>query len=70
MGSPPDEVGHEVWEREREVTLPYAFYLGRAPVTQRRTNGLTGENSTDHPDSSSVCFGRCNTAKRPLTGPI
>ena len=36
MGSPPDEAGRAYWEREREVTLPYEFYLGRAPVTQRQ----------------------------------
>ena len=36
MGSPPDEVGRAYWEREREVTLPYEFYLGTAPVTQRQ----------------------------------
>jgi hypothetical protein len=36
MGSPPDEVGRQYWERERQVTLPYAFYLGATPVTQRQ----------------------------------
>src|SRR5262245_56928516 len=36
MGSPQDEVGHEIWEIEREVTLPYEFYLGATPVTQRQ----------------------------------
>src|SRR5262245_38822208 len=36
MGSPSDEVGRQYWEREREVTLPYAFYLGATPVTQRQ----------------------------------
>jgi hypothetical protein len=36
MGSPQDEVGHAYWEREREVTLPYEFYLGATPVTQRQ----------------------------------
>ena len=36
MGSPPDEVGRQYWEGEREVTLPYEFYLGRTPVTQRQ----------------------------------
>jgi hypothetical protein len=36
MGSPQDEVGHEHWEREREVTLRHEFYLGRTPVTQRQ----------------------------------
>jgi formylglycine-generating enzyme required for sulfatase activity len=36
MGSPENEVGHEPWEREREVTLPYEFYLGATPVTQRQ----------------------------------
>lgn len=36
MGSPQDEVGHECWEGEREVTLPYDFYLGATPVTQRQ----------------------------------
>jgi hypothetical protein len=34
MGSPPNEVGRQYWEGEREVTLPYEFYLGAAPVTQ------------------------------------
>jgi formylglycine-generating enzyme required for sulfatase activity len=36
MGSPQNEVGHEFWEGEREVTLPYEFYLGATPVTQRQ----------------------------------
>jgi hypothetical protein len=36
MGSPQDEVGRAYWEREREVTLPYEFYLGAMPVTQRQ----------------------------------
>ena len=36
MGSPQDEVGREYWEGEREVTLPYEFYLGATPVTQRQ----------------------------------
>jgi hypothetical protein len=36
MGSPPDEVGRAYWEVEREVTLPYEFYLGAMPVTQRQ----------------------------------
>jgi sulfatase modifying factor 1 len=36
MGSPLDEVGRQYWEVEREVTLPYEFYLGATPVTQRQ----------------------------------
>jgi formylglycine-generating enzyme len=36
MGSPLDEVGRAYWEVEREVTLPYEFYLGATPVTQRQ----------------------------------
>jgi formylglycine-generating enzyme required for sulfatase activity len=36
MGSPPDEAGRAYWEVEREVTLPYEFYLGATPVTQRQ----------------------------------
>lgn len=36
MGSPENEAGHQYWEREREVTLPYEFYLGATPVTQRQ----------------------------------
>lgn len=36
MGSPQSEVGHEFWEREREVTLNHEFYLGATPVTQRQ----------------------------------
>lgn len=35
MGSPPDEFGRAYYEVQREVTVPYEFYLGRAPVTQR-----------------------------------
>jgi sulfatase modifying factor 1 len=45
MGSPPDEVGHVYWEREREVTLPYEFYLGATPVTQIEYERVAGENS-------------------------
>src|SRR5262245_6870331 len=36
MGSPPDEVGRAYWEVERKVTLPYEYYLGATPVTQRQ----------------------------------
>ena len=36
MGSPENEAGRAYWEPDREVTLPYEFYLGRAPVTQRQ----------------------------------
>jgi hypothetical protein len=36
MASPQDEVGRQYWEPEREVTLPYEFYLGATPVTQRQ----------------------------------
>jgi sulfatase modifying factor 1 len=49
MGSPPDEVGHVYWEREREVTLPNEFYLGATPVTQIEYERVTGKNPTDHP---------------------
>jgi hypothetical protein len=48
MGSPPDEAGHAPWETEREVELPYEFYLGATPVTQRQYQLVTGENPTDH----------------------
>src|SRR4029450_13678853 len=48
MGSPENEVGRQYWEREREVTLPYEFYLGATPVTQRQYKRVTGENPTDH----------------------
>jgi hypothetical protein len=36
MGSPLGEVGRAYWEVEREVTLPYEYYLGATPVTQRQ----------------------------------
>jgi sulfatase modifying factor 1 len=60
MGSPQNEVGHEFWETEREVTLPYEFYLGATPVTQRQFElvvtrpayalcSWAEENPTDHP---------------------
>ena len=51
MGSPPNEVGRAYWEQEREVTLPYEFYLGATPVTQREYELVMGENRTDH----SIC---------------
>ena len=47
MGSPPDEFGRAYYEVQREVTLPYEFYLGATPVTQRQYK-VTGENPTDH----------------------
>src|SRR5262249_57314366 len=53
MGSPQTQVGHEFWEKEREVTLPYEFYLGATPVTQRQFELVTGENPTDHPGSAA-----------------
>src|SRR5262245_2687200 len=53
MGSPQNEAGHEFWEREREVTLPYEFYLGATPVTQRQFELVTGENPTDHPGTAA-----------------
>lgn len=48
MGSPVNEAGRQYWEREREVTLPYEYYLGATPVTQRQYERVTGENPTDH----------------------
>jgi len=52
IGSPQNEVGHEFWEREREVTLSHEFYLGATPVTQRQFELVTGENPTDHPGTA------------------
>jgi hypothetical protein len=60
MGSPPDEVGRQYWEGEREVTLPYEFYFGATPVTQRQFELIipspayamcswAEERPTDHP---------------------
>jgi sulfatase modifying factor 1 len=36
MGSPEDEGGRAYCEAQREVTLPYEFYLGATPVTQNQ----------------------------------
>jgi hypothetical protein len=36
MGSPPDEFGRAYYEKQREVTVPYEFFLGAAPVTQNQ----------------------------------
>jgi hypothetical protein len=44
MGSPANEVGRQYWEREREVTLPYEFYLGATPVTQIEYERVLGED--------------------------
>jgi hypothetical protein len=59
MGSPPEEVGRQYWEGEREVTLSSEFYLGATPVTQRQYERVitcptyamcswAEERSTDH----------------------
>src|SRR5688572_20476447 len=48
MGSPESEVGHEVWERQREVTIANDVYLGKTPVTQAQYEAVTGENPTGH----------------------
>jgi hypothetical protein len=45
MGSPQEEVGRDYWEREREVTVPYEFYLGATPVTQ-----IQYERTAENPD--------------------
>jgi formylglycine-generating enzyme required for sulfatase activity len=50
--SPQNEVGHEFWEIEREVTLSHEFYLGATTVTQRQFELATGENPTDHPGTA------------------
>lgn len=60
MGSPEHEVGHAPWERQREVKLPYEYYLGATPVTQRQFERVirspvyavcswAEENPQDHP---------------------
>jgi len=48
MGSPESEAGHRVWERQREVTFEYDFFLGQTPVTQAQYESVTGTNPTDH----------------------
>jgi Sulfatase-modifying factor enzyme 1/Ankyrin repeats (many copies) len=48
MGSPESEDGHQVWERQREVTFASDFYLGKTPVTQAQYEAVTGTNPTDH----------------------
>jgi formylglycine-generating enzyme required for sulfatase activity len=63
MGSPQDEVGRAFWEAEREVTLPYEFYLGATPVTQRQFElvipcpryascSWAEKRATDHPGTA------------------
>ena len=48
MGSPETEIGHRVWERQREVTFVNDFYLGKTPVTQHQYEAVNGTNPTDH----------------------
>ena len=65
MGSPENKVGHEFWERERDVRLPYDFYLGATPVTQRQFElvitcpayalcSWAAENLKDHPTAKDA----------------
>src|SRR5690606_39187606 len=44
MGSPPDEPGREDQERQHEVTIARAFWLGRFEVIQRQWSTLMDRN--------------------------
>ena len=48
MGSPESEDGHQVWEKQREVTFINDFYLGTTPVTQDQYEAVTGTNPAEH----------------------
>jgi formylglycine-generating enzyme required for sulfatase activity len=54
MGSPPDEVGRDVDERQFKVTLTKGFHIGVTPVTQKQWAQVMGAHyvSSDgvHPD--------------------
>ncbi len=43
-GSPPDEPGRRVGERQHHMVIPHAFYVGVTPVTQIQYERLTGMN--------------------------
>jgi len=43
MGSPPDERGHQDYERQHQVTLTKPFYLGVTEVTQAQWEAVTGD---------------------------
>jgi formylglycine-generating enzyme required for sulfatase activity len=45
MGSPENEFGRAYWEQQREVTLPYEYYLGATPVTRRQSSIATSGSS-------------------------
>ncbi len=52
-GSPPDEPGRRVGERQHRVVIPHAFYVSVTPVTQYQYEKLTGTNPSyrqDRPD--------------------
>ncbi len=53
MGSPPDEVGHEVSEVQHGVTLTHPFELQRLELTRGQWRAILGDAQT--PTASTAC---------------
>ncbi len=45
-GSPADEYGRELDERQHEVTIPYPFYMAVTETTQSQYEQVTGTNTS------------------------
>jgi uncharacterized protein (TIGR02996 family) len=62
MGSPPDEAGRREDERQHEVEITKAFYLGVYPVTQGQWRAVMGYNP------SFYCRSAMRHSASPRTG--
>jgi formylglycine-generating enzyme required for sulfatase activity len=55
MGSPPDEPGRGDDERQHQVTLTKAFYMGVTEVTQEQWRQIMGNNPSHFQDCGAHC---------------
>jgi len=55
MGSPPDEYGHENWERQHQVTLTKGFYMQKTEVTQKQWETVMGDNPSHFLNCGDDC---------------
>jgi formylglycine-generating enzyme required for sulfatase activity len=55
MGSPVDELGHEIDENEHQVTLTQAFYMQTTEVTQGQWEAVMGSNPSNFISCGDDC---------------
>jgi formylglycine-generating enzyme required for sulfatase activity len=55
MGSPPEEEGRDVDEKQHEVTISKPFYLQTTPVTQGQWKRIIKKNPSDYKKCGDDC---------------